>query len=70
MDDGNGIDNIGDKIVFTITVSNTGADQINGLIQTPLPHQGVSLFLWTVSQYLISGTNGSTATTLALGGGI
>ena len=69
VDDGNGVDNIGDKIVFTITVSNTGADQINGLTftDTLTSARGVPLSLDSQPEF-VSGTNGSTATTLALGG--
>ena len=67
VDDGNGVDNIGDKIVFTITVSNTGADQINGLTftDTLTSARGVPLSLDSQPEF-VSGTNGSTATTLAL----
>ena len=69
VDDGNGIDNIGDKIVFTITVSNTGADQINGLTFTDTLTSSRGFPLSLDSQPIfVSGTNGSTATTLALGG--
>ena len=69
VDDGNGVDNIGDKIVFTITVSNTGADQINDLTftDTLTSARGVPLSLDSQPEF-VSGTNGSTATTLALGG--
>ena len=69
VDDGNGVDNIGDKIVFTITVSNTGADQINDLTftDTLTSARGVPLSLDSQPVF-VSGTNGSTATTLALGG--
>ena len=69
VDDGNGVDNIGDQIVFTITVSNTGADQINDLTftDTLTSARGVPLSLDSQPVF-VSGTNGSTATTLALGG--
>ena len=69
VDDGNGIDNIGDKIVFTITVSNTGNDQIDGLtfVDTLTSARGGPLSLDSTPVF-VSGTNASTATTLTVGG--
>ena len=69
VDDGNGVDNVGDKIVFTITVSNTGNDQINGLtfVDTLTSARGATLSLDSTPVF-VSGTNASTATTLTVGG--
>ncbi|MAW14797.1 MAG: hypothetical protein CMC25_00005, partial [Flavobacteriaceae bacterium] len=69
VDDGNGVDNVGDKIVFTITVSNTGTDQIDGLtfVDTLTSARGATLSLDSTPVF-VSGTNASTATTLTVGG--
>ena len=71
VDDGNGVDNVGDQVVFTITVSNTSQDQINTLefVDTITSSRGNPMSLVETPTF-VSATSGSNSTTLTVNGTI
>ena len=71
VDDGNGVDNAGDQVVFSITVSNTSQDQINTLefVDTITSSRGNPMSLVGTPTF-VSATSGSNSTTLTVNGTI